>query len=229
MTVTFNSVVLADGENRTCKVASGLVPSGEQGVEVLEFLRAEWALPVARGNRVLTLPLIIEIPPFASFGAALVGGLTYFANLPAEGPLVIAEGANQVTFTDAVCARCKVVDSIEGLSHAVALQFICGAPDFITLSPLAQMDIRNKGNLYAITQLTGGTATDLDGQTTTDVTVGFQCEVFVPVGGLNQLCTFRLKAGTDATNTDPDAGPIIVRPTDFNAGTNAKIWMRLDA
>jgi hypothetical protein len=184
---------------------------------------------VARGNRLITLPMIIEIPPFATFGAALVGGLTYFGNIPDEGPLVITEGADQVTFSSAVCVECKIIEEIVGLSHAVALRFICGQPTNATLSPLAQMDPRYVVNLPAITGLTGGGATKLDGLVTADVLPGFQVDVFVSIGSLNQLATFRLYAGTDTTNTDPDLGPVIVRPADYNGSTNAQVWKRLDA
>lgn len=228
MTVTFNDVVLADGESRTAKVASGLAPSGSINYEPLEYLRAAWAVPVARGNRLITLPMIIEIPPFATFGAALVAGLTYFGNLPDEGPLVITEGADQVTFSSAVCVECKILDEIMGLSHAVALRFICGQPVNATLSPLARMDINAVCNLYKVTGLTGGGETNLDGWPTADVLPGFQVDVFASIGALNQKATFRLFEGSDATNTDPDAGPVIVRPADYDAET-PKVWKRLDA
>lgn len=229
MTVIFNDIVLANGESRTAKCASGLAPSGTLNFEPLEFLRAVWAQPVARGNRLITLPMVIEIPAHDTFGEALVSGLNYFANLPDEGPLVIAEGSDQVTFSSAVCADCKVVEEILGLSYAVALRFVCGQPTNATLSTLAQYDMRNVANLHLITGLTGGGTTKLDGYTTTDVKPGFQLQVFAAIGGLNQLATFRLYAGTDATNTDPDAGPVIVRPADYDAGSNAKVWKRLDA
>lgn len=231
MTVTFNDVVLADGESRTAKVASGLAPSGALNFEPLEYLRAAWAVPVARGNRLITLPMIIEIPPFTTFGASLVSGLSYFANLPAEGPLIIAEGDDHVAFSNAVCVECKIVDEIIGVSYAVALRFVCGQP--VTLSPLALMNINAVCNLYKVTGLTGGGETNLDGWPTADVLPGFRADIFATIGGLKQDARFRLFASedlsSDATQTDPLAGPVIVRPADYHATTNPKAWARIDA
>lgn len=126
MTVTFNGVILADGESRVVKVASGLAPSGEVQTEVLEYLRADWAVPVARGNRVVTLPMNIALPPCEDFGTALLQGLMYFADLPEEGALVVEHAGYRVSCAQAVCQRTKPTDSIEGLSNDLALQFICG-------------------------------------------------------------------------------------------------------
>ena len=133
MIVTFNDVVLADGEHRSVKVASGLAPSGELGMELLEFLRAEWAVPVARGNRVFTLPMVIELPMCEDFGTALMQGLMYFSNLPAEGELVIEHSGYRITCAQAVCTRCKQQGEIEGVSNAIALQFTCGELTGLTL------------------------------------------------------------------------------------------------
>lgn len=222
MTVTFNDVVLANGESRTAKVASGLAPSGAINYEPLEFLRAAWAVPVARGNRLITLPMIIEIPPFATFGAALVGGLTYFGNIPDEGPLVIAEGADQVTFSSAVCVECKILEEIVGLSHAVALRFVCGQPVNATLSRLAQMD-SHYPNVISLTGLTGGT-TKLDGEITTDVEVGRFVDFYLDVDGFLQPHRWVLTAWTDETE-DAEDGRVL--PDDFHSTTNPKIWRRL--
>lgn len=128
MKVIYNSVPLADGESRNVRTASGLAPSGELGLEVLEFLRAEWAVPVARGNRVLTLPMVIELPPCEDFGTAMIQSLMYFANLPEEGPLVVEHEGYRVSSADAVCTRCKQLDELLGISNAVALQFTLGKP-----------------------------------------------------------------------------------------------------
>ena len=231
MTVTFNGVVLADGESRTCKVASGLAPSGELGMEVLEFLRAEWAIPVARGNRVITLPMVIELPAVASFGLSLVSALMYFSNLPDEGTLVFAEGAQQVTFANAVCPKWKIVDEIVGVSYAVALQFVLGQPTNATLSLLAQMDSRYLANLSAITGLTGGGASNLDSQITADVAVGFRAFLTPTIAGIAQPKVMGLitdpDPGVTVTNEDPAAGTLIILPADYDAATNAKIWTEL--
>lgn len=238
MTVTFNSIVLADGESRVAKVASGLAPGGEVQMEVLEFLRATWAVPVARGNRVMTLPMIISFPAQETFGATLVHALMYFANLPEGGTLVIAEGADAVTYSSAVCRNVKQVGGIEGLSHEVSLQFICGEPVNATLSPLAQMDARYKANLnaapFSLTGLTGGTG-KLDALATADVLLGFTGELFFELtSGVFVTKTFRLvtrataatvTGGDGSANNDPSIGSLIIDPADYDADDNDKVWL----
>jgi hypothetical protein len=93
--------------------------------------------------------------------------------------------------------------------------------------PPAQMDARYVANLHTITGLTGGTATDLDGYTTTDVAAGFTAFILPTIGGVVQPKTFRLIAGTTAENTDPTAGLLVVRPDDYHASTNAKVWVEV--
>lgn len=69
---------------------------------------------------------------------------------------------------------------------------------------------------FAITALTGGLATTLDGIATVRRSVGL-C-VWTDLSG--SVALWRLVAGTDASN--PGGG--IVRPADYNASTNAKVW-----
>ena len=126
MTVTFNSVQLADGDSRTVRVAAGLAPAGELNMEVLEYLRAAWAVPVARGNRVVVIPMVIQMPPCEEFGAAMMQSLMYFANLPDEGPLEIAHRGYVISCAQAVCGRVKQEGDLDGLSNDIALQFTCG-------------------------------------------------------------------------------------------------------
>jgi len=227
MTVTFDGVILADGEARTMRVASGLAPGGEVQVDPLEFLRADWAVPVARGNRLMTLPMVIEFPACATFEEALVESLMYFANLPEEGTLVIAHGAESVTFSAAVCSRCSQLQAIEGLSNGVQITFVCGEPVNATLSPLAQMDARYVANFIAdpfnVTGLTGGTAGMLDSVVTADVAVGRLAQFVINVSGVDVPHLWQLVAGTDAE----DAAGGIVRPDDYDATTNAKVWKQL--
>lgn len=128
MTVTFDGVILADGEARTMRVASGLAPSGELQVDPLEFLRADWAVPVARGNRLMTLPMVIEFPACGTFEEALIESLMYFANLPDEGTLKIEHKGWRFQCAQAVCARNSQLQAIEGLSNGVQLSFVCGEP-----------------------------------------------------------------------------------------------------
>ena len=66
--------------------------------------------------------------------------------------------------------------------------------------------------------LTGGGSTKLDGQTTAGVSVP---RLFTVVIG-DALSIYQLRAGTTA-----EASPGIIRPDDYNAGTNAKIFIQL--
>lgn len=72
----------------------------------------------------------------------------------------------------------------------------------------------------AITGLTGGGSTNLDGLDTDDDQR--------PVGSLamivvsNELKVYQLQAGTDA-----ESSPTIIRPDDYAASTNEKIWRRV--
>ncbi len=69
-----------------------------------------------------------------------------------------------------------------------------------------------------ITGLTGGGSTKLDGVATAAKTAGYI--IVLVVSGSAQI--WQLQAGTDAED-----GAYVVRPDDYNAGTNAKIWVRL--
>lgn len=69
-----------------------------------------------------------------------------------------------------------------------------------------------------VTGFTGGGATNLDGVSTTSLADGTIAEF--TVGSTRYL--FRLRAGTDN-----EVSPYIVRPDDYNASTNAKVWERL--
>lgn len=72
-----------------------------------------------------------------------------------------------------------------------------------------------------ITSLTGGGTTALDGIVTANGAVVTGSVVLLSYGRVGQL--WQLIAGTDAENTA--AG--VVRPDDYNASTNARIWVQL--
>lgn len=72
-----------------------------------------------------------------------------------------------------------------------------------------------------ITSLTGGGATALDGQATAYGALPTGYTVLLSYGRVGQ--TWQLIAGTDAE--DPSNG--IVRPDDYNASSNARIWVQL--
>jgi hypothetical protein len=81
-----------------------------------------------------------------------------------------------------------------------------------------QVEMRSK-----LKALTG--ETKLDGLTTADVAVGFTA--FLPALLISSIAVakmFQLVTGTDAENADPTAGTLIIRPDDYNASTNAKVW-----
>lgn len=67
-----------------------------------------------------------------------------------------------------------------------------------------------------ITGLTGGTASDLDGVTTVGVDVNLVREVLLPGPSLSR---YILVAGTDA-----ESSPDVIRPDDYAASTNEKVW-----
>jgi hypothetical protein len=98
----------------------------------------------------------------------------------------------------------------------------------LSISCTIRRDVIDVGNLTTatssmfgyfnstITGYTGGTATDLDSLVTTNRAVpcllAFDHASF---GGK----VFKLRAGTDA-----ESSPAIIRPDDYNASTNAKVW-----
>jgi len=70
----------------------------------------------------------------------------------------------------------------------------------------------------AIVGYTGGGATALDGVATASaLTVGYYLEFVHSTDGPR---AYQLKAGTDA-----ESSPDIIRPDDYNASTNAKVWL----
>lgn len=75
----------------------------------------------------------------------------------------------------------------------------------------------------AITGLTGGGSTNLDGLATTAMPVRTLIHLMREVDGFEKLETWRLATGTDAE----DAAGGIVRPDDYHASTNAKVWKML--
>ena len=80
---------------------------------------------------------------------------------------------------------------------------------------LAQPNYETMLNRPDITGLTGGGATNLDGIPTTELAVG---TILIIYDG-SESRIYRLTAGTDAENP-----PAVIRPDDFNATTNAKVW-----
>lgn len=69
-----------------------------------------------------------------------------------------------------------------------------------------------------ITTRTGGTAAALDAIVTTTLTIPFV--VLITIGGTGEL--WLLASGTDAED-----GTFVVRPDDYHASTNARVWKRI--
>ncbi len=76
--------------------------------------------------------------------------------------------------------------------------------------------------LPTVTSKTGGTSIDLDAIPTVDRPVGGVVAFKDEDAALNQVRLYRLETGTDAEDS-----PDYIRPDDFNASTNAKVWVFL--
>ena len=70
-----------------------------------------------------------------------------------------------------------------------------------------------------VTSKIGGTSADLDAVPTVAVAVGKMINFVDQDASPYLLRAYRLKAGTDA-----EASPTIIRPDDYHASTNAKVW-----
>lgn len=205
--------MLSDGVSRTYLIA---------GAE------AAPSLVRAKGFRVkVTTPLPAEfyIPSGLFAVDAVARTLTLDSSvLPDEDAQMVVE---------ALVPKAAFMLRVSGEEDSLA-SFVAALPvdilapyEEIALSPLAQFDPQYVASLPDYTSLTGGTATDLDSLVTVDVDVGLTVFVSVSVGGSIRGVHFRLVAGTDAENTDPDAGPLVVRPDDYNGATNAKVWVEI--
>lgn len=86
------------------------------------------------------------------------------------------------------------------------------AADYFTKTETNQKFIQNQS---ALTALTGGSATDLDGIATVNVAVG---PILAVVLG-QVLSYYQLFDGTDA-----ESSPHVIRPDDYAASTNEKVW-----
>ena len=69
-----------------------------------------------------------------------------------------------------------------------------------------------------VTSQIGGTSADLDNVFTTTRTVG-EVVAFVDADTSNQLRFYQLTSGTDA-----ESAPDVIRPDDYSASTNQKVW-----
>ena len=76
--------------------------------------------------------------------------------------------------------------------------------------------------LATTTSKIGGTAADLDAIPTVAVTVGKLVQFVDQDASPNVLRTYRLITGTTA-----ESSPTVIRPDDYNASTNTKIWQQV--
>ena len=121
---------------------------------------------------------------------------------------VTDSGGNRATFAQIpITIRNEVIDEQSMVPSPLA--------DYSTTVEVQNQFVQNRSSL---TGLTGGGATNLDGIATVSATVGW----LVALDVSNVLSLYRLESGTDA-----ESSPDIIRPDDYAATTNEKIWRRL--
>jgi hypothetical protein len=97
------------------------------------------------------------------------------------------------------------------------------APEATADSSLAWLALNAIRYYPSITGLTGGGSTNLDGIPTTTLAARTLIHIMRSVDSIERLETWRLASSTDAE----DAASGIVRPDDYHASTNAKVWKQL--
>jgi hypothetical protein len=117
--------------------------------------------------------------------------------IPANGSITVEAGAN---------INLAVTASQISNSTAAGRAMLTGPESSV---PLLRLDL---------TTLTGGGATALDGIPTTNLTTPRALFLIRPG---EPLSCYQLEAGTAA-----ESAPAIIRPDDFHATNNAKIWVR---
>lgn len=122
---------------------------------------------------------------------------------------VIPSGSNRMTVLQTTCTIAN--DLIEG---APAIPTPTTSYYSVTESENAFVQ-----NRYTFTGVTGGGSTNIDGLVTTGRTVG----QIIAYTTTTFTTLYQLKSGTDAENA-----PSIIRPDDYAASTNEKVWKRLD-
>lgn len=227
MLVTLDTFAIANGTDRALQVLGEESFGLRQTTQTAVRARGEWLTGFySRASRSIRRSYVVQFPPCASLQEAFEESLTIPLTCPRGGLLTEQVGAFEVTYADAWIDG-EITVQRRGVSNLFTFPLTAINPSTATLSTLAQMDKRYIANLNTITGLTGGTATDLDGLVTTDVAVGFTAFVLATNGGVTQPKHFRLIAGTTAENTDPTAGLLVVRPDDYHAVSNAKVWVEV--
>lgn len=214
----------ADGE----RVLGPMALTMNQQTPVTTRLRADFLTGFAsRGTRAFSFNLSVTMPPCASLEDAAIELFQHPINCPKGGILDLEEGSQRVRFATAWLQGDVTATSL-GLTNLFTFPFQANAPDVTTLSPLAQMDSRFMNILPAITGLTGGTTGKLDAKVTTDVDINFTafCANLI-LNGIVVPKIFQLTSSTDAENTDTEVGILKVRPDDYHATTNPKVWFEV--
>jgi hypothetical protein len=214
---------ISNGRTRSVRVADRIRLSLQQQTDVVTRTRAAW--PTAfpdRAASTLSFAIPVTFPPCASLQAAMLEAHQVPTQCPRGGVLTCEDESTLITYSQAWRTSIEVTPL--GVTNQFTFNFQAINPDF-TRSTLGLLNMNYVANLYLITGLTGGGSSKLDGYTTTDVTVGFTA--FLPALLISSIAVpkmMQLVTGTDAENADPSAGMIIIRPDDFHASTNPKVW-----
>ena len=158
---------------------------------------------------------------FTEGGAEITNG--WLMNLNANNAnflQAVAKGDISANFTVDLVSPTATVDRLavgpvilkQSQTDILALTGI-SYPDFVTAN-----DVVNER--LDITGLDGGTVIDLNYLATVDLDTNYTVLTGVTIGLNAPGKTWALKDGADAN--DPAGG--VVRPLDFNASTNAKVW-----
>lgn len=226
MTASFEGFDLATGYGGNGTWVASLRYSETQTVDVLTFLRAVYAVPVARGNAVVNLDIVLAPPPELSQGAAFLAYMGHTKALPREGELIITDGDEAVVFDNAVRAQCRPERT--GLSLLFPISFICGAPNteptlLQTMSP-AYVNVLPSFGDNAITGPVGGDG-KLDGVPTLLIATGRWVKFLDTTGDIDLPSEWQLWPTPEGvTETDLDAG--IVFPLDHHETTNNRVWIK---
>lgn len=226
MIITLDSTFeIANGVERTARLLSRDQFSMNQATQVEVLSRASWASGFyANASRSIARVYEVTHPPCATLDAALAEALGVPVACPKGGALVETVGDSVVSFADSWVQSIDVRRN--GLTNTFIYSLQAINPD-TSQTFLQTMSANYVLNLGSITGLTGGTASDLDGYATSGVSVGLTAFITPTIGGIVRPLHMRLIAGTTAENADPDAGSLVVRPDDYNASTNAKVWVEV--
>lgn len=229
MIVTLDGFYLADGVTRLAKIVGQDTLTMSQQTQTAQPARALWPdMFPSRATRLIQLSYTVTWPACSTYAAALQQSRQVPVLCPRGGELIEYHDGVEISYEQAV------IDSIAvqrvGVTNQFTFSLRAKNPTTQTISPLARMDARYIANLPLVTSLTGGDPeTDLDGQVTVDVEVGFTVFLMVTISGVVQPKHFRLVTdpapGVTTTNTDPTAGALVILPADYDAVTNAKIWV----